>query len=122
GSVKGKNDGRNRTRVSALKKRRAKVASVALKSTKLIPSSTARPSICSNTGECDASNGSRRYARPGITTRTGGGERSSWRSGPGGAFQVALPRGEGCLELLLQGVGGAADLLLGGGLEPRQRG
>src|SRR5205823_5802529 len=38
------------------------------------------------------------------------------------AFQVALPRGEGCLELLLQGVGGAADLLLGGGLEPRQRG
>src|SRR5256885_7358754 len=49
GSVNGKNDGRNRTRVSAVKKRRAKEARVALKSTKLIPSSTARPSICSNT-------------------------------------------------------------------------
>ena len=32
--MKGKNDGRNRTRVSAEKKRRAKVASVALKATK----------------------------------------------------------------------------------------
>src|SRR5207302_5773080 len=73
GSVNGKNDGRNRTRVSAVKKRRAKVARVALKSTKLSPSSTARPSICSNTGEWDASNGSRRYTWPGMTTRMGGG-------------------------------------------------
>src|SRR5207245_9993279 len=84
GSVKGKNDGRKRTGVSAAKKRRAKVASVALKSTKLIPSSTASPSICSNTGECDASNGSRRYAKPGLTTRTGGGGRSCVRLGTGG--------------------------------------
>src|SRR5689334_2888477 len=73
GSVKGKKDGRNRTRVSDVKNRRAKVASVALKSTNVMPSSTARPSICSNTGECDASNGSRRYTWPGITTRIGGG-------------------------------------------------
>src|SRR6266516_4056446 len=60
GSVNGKNDGRNRTRVSAVKNLRAKAASVALKSTKVIPSSTARPSSCSKTGECEASNGSRR--------------------------------------------------------------
>ena len=73
GSVKGKNDGRNRTRVSAVKNFRANVARVALKSTKLIPSSTARPSICSNTGACDASKGSRRYTWPGMTTRMGGG-------------------------------------------------
>src|SRR5213075_631265 len=73
GSVNGKYDGRNLTLVVGEKMRRANVASVALKSTNVMPSSTAKPSICSNTGECDASNGSRRYARPGITTRTGGG-------------------------------------------------
>src|SRR5213596_3556470 len=195
GSVKGKNDGRNRTRVSALKKRRAKVASVALKSTKLIPSSTARPSICSNTGECDASNGSRRVAlqradlhRRGVGPQQeiaaeeegvlgvegrmvlgeiqgvevvalgldvrphrageaelvedladlvhhlrdevqparpagapGHGEIDTGRGPGGGVFQVALPRGERRLEILLQGVGLAADLLLGGGLELGQR-
>jgi len=33
---------------------------VDFKATKVIPSSTAKPSICSNTGEWDASNGSRR--------------------------------------------------------------
>ena len=60
GSVNGKNDGRNRTFVVGEKMRRAKVARVALKSTNEIPSSTANPSICSKTGECDASNGSRR--------------------------------------------------------------
>src|SRR2546426_7250377 len=53
GSVNGKNDGRNRTRVSAVKKRRANVASVALKSTNVMPSSTARPSSCSNTGRSE---------------------------------------------------------------------
>ena len=46
--------------VAGEKIRRANVASVALKSTKVRPSSTASPSICSNTGECDASKGSRR--------------------------------------------------------------
>ena len=60
GSVNGKYDGRNRTLVVGEKMRRANVASVALKSTNVIPSSTANPSICSNTGECEASNGSRR--------------------------------------------------------------
>src|SRR6266540_4315989 len=60
GSVNGKYDGRNRTAVSRVKKRRAKVASVALRSTNVMPSSTARPSICSNIGECEASKGSRR--------------------------------------------------------------
>src|SRR5439155_1338560 len=64
---------RDRTTVSAVKNLRAKSASVALKSTKVIPSSTARPSSCSKTGECEASNGSRRYTSPGITTRMGGG-------------------------------------------------
>jgi hypothetical protein len=43
GSVKGKKEGRKRVRVSAPKKRRANSAMVALKSTKVIPSSTASP-------------------------------------------------------------------------------
>src|SRR5207248_3718661 len=43
-------------------------------------------------------------------------------SAGGGALQVTLPGRERRLELLLQGVGGAADMLLGSGLEPRQRG
>ena len=37
------------------KNRRAKWSSVALRSTKVIPSSTASPSTCANTGACDAS-------------------------------------------------------------------
>src|SRR2546425_10381185 len=73
GSVNGKNDGRNRTRVSGAKNFRANVERGALKPTKLIPSSTDKPSICSNTGACDASNGSRRHALPQRTTRMGGG-------------------------------------------------
>src|SRR6266550_3877029 len=60
GSVNGKYDGRNRTLVVGEKMRRTNVASVALKSTNVMPSSTTRPSICSNTGEWEASNGSRR--------------------------------------------------------------
>src|SRR5439155_1434846 len=63
----------NSTRVSGAKNLRANVARVALKSTNVIPSSTASPSICWNTGACEASNGSRRYTCPGITTRMGGG-------------------------------------------------
>jgi len=72
GSVNGKNDGRNRTRVSAAKNLRANVASVALKSTKLMPSSTARAFDL-------LEHGSARHRRvatytcPGITTRMGGG-------------------------------------------------
>src|SRR2546425_2887473 len=42
GSVNGKYDGRNRTFVAGEKMRRANVASVALKSTNVMPSSTAR--------------------------------------------------------------------------------
>ena len=45
GSVNGKNDGRKRVRV-APKKRSAKRFSVDFRSTKLMPSSTQRPSIC----------------------------------------------------------------------------
>src|SRR5207245_2327314 len=60
GSVKGKYDGRNRTLVVGEKMRRANAASIDLRSTNVSPSSTPSPSICSNTGECEASNGSRR--------------------------------------------------------------
>jgi len=60
GSVNGKNDGRKRTFTPAAKKRRAKKVIAALRSTKLMPSSTHSPSICVNTGACEASNGSRR--------------------------------------------------------------
>src|SRR2546429_8351447 len=70
GSVKGKNDGRNRTRVSVLKKRRAEAARVALKSTKPIPPSPGGPSICSHTGERAASKGGRRGATAGAAART----------------------------------------------------
>src|SRR5690606_32254954 len=72
GSVNGKKDGRKRTRAPGPKNSRANAATVALRSTKLIPSSTTRPSICSKAGACEASNGSRRYAIPGTTTRIGG--------------------------------------------------
>ena len=60
GSVNGKKHGRKRVCVVGAKKRCAKWISVALRSTKEIPSSTASPSICANTGACDASKGSRR--------------------------------------------------------------
>src|ERR1041385_9204686 len=60
GSVNGKKDGEKRVRVSGPKKRRAKVERVAFRSTNVIPPSTTSPSTCSNTGECDGSNGSRR--------------------------------------------------------------
>ena len=60
GSVKGKNDGRNRVRVLGEKNRWAKWISVALRSTNEIPSSTASPSIWLNAGECDASKASLR--------------------------------------------------------------
>src|SRR5947209_923744 len=59
GSVNGKYDGRNRTFVVGEKMRRANAASIDLRSTNVSPSSTPSPSICSNTGECEASNGSR---------------------------------------------------------------
>jgi hypothetical protein len=59
GSVNGKKLGRKRVRV-APKKRAAKCVSVALRSTKLTPSSTESPSICANIGACDASKKSRR--------------------------------------------------------------
>src|SRR5947199_10248293 len=72
GSVNGKNDGRNRTRVSGVKNLRANVAKVALKSTKLIPSSTSRSSICWKNWECDASNGTSRYNYPDISMLMGG--------------------------------------------------
>ena len=72
GSVKGKNEGRNRTDVSLPKKACAKWLRVAFKSTKEIPSSTTRPSIWAKTGACEASKGSLRKHMPGITTRTGG--------------------------------------------------
>src|SRR5438876_113725 len=93
GSVNGKNDGRNRTRVSAVKKRRANVASVALKATKGMRSSTARPSRCSHSGGCGAP-----------------------------PPELALARGERGFELALQGVGGGADLFLRGGIEPGHAG
>ena len=73
GSVNGKNDGRNRATVSRAKNRLRKKSIPALKSTKVTPSSTTRPSICSKTGECEASNVSRRYTCPGTTMRMGGG-------------------------------------------------
>ncbi len=57
--------------MAAPKKRRAKCESVALRSTKLTPSSTASPSIWANIGACEASKKSRRYTFPGTRTRTG---------------------------------------------------
>ena len=60
GSVNGKKEGRNRTLVVGEKNRWAKWVSVALRSTKVMPSSTASPSICAKAGACDASKGSRR--------------------------------------------------------------
>src|SRR5262245_12875213 len=72
GSVNGKKLGRKRD-FPEPKKRWAKRLSVALRSTKLMPSSTQSPSICWNAGACDGSNGSLRYALPGISTRIGGG-------------------------------------------------
>src|SRR3989440_12166155 len=71
GSVKGKNDGRNRTRVSALKKRRAKGPSVGLKATKPVPPSPARASLWSNTGGRDRSEGARGRAPAGGPPRKG---------------------------------------------------
>ena len=44
------------------------------------------------------------------------------RRGSGGAFELALAGRERPLEVVLQGVGGGADPLPGGRLEPRQRG
>src|SRR5258708_24606786 len=72
GSVNGKKLGRKRD-LTAPKNRRANRFNVAFKSTKLIPSSTQRPSIWANAGACDASKKSRRYTVPGIRTRIGGG-------------------------------------------------
>ena len=72
GSVNGKYDGRNRVR-DAPKKRSANRLRIDLRSTKLMPSSTHRPSICANAGACDASKKSRRYTVPGMSTRIGGG-------------------------------------------------
>src|SRR5450756_1620659 len=71
GSVNGKKLGRKRVRVDP-KNLLAKWVSVAFRSTKLIPSSTDRPSICANTGACDASKKSRRYTLPGARMRIGG--------------------------------------------------
>ena len=72
GSVNGKKLGRKRVAVSP-KKRFAKFASVALRSTKEMPSSTAIPSICANIGACEASKKSRRKTFPGAMMRIGGG-------------------------------------------------
>ena len=55
GSVNGKNDGRNRTCVPGSQNLRANSASVALKSTKLTPSSITSPSTCAKAGVCVAS-------------------------------------------------------------------
>src|SRR6266571_4400544 len=60
GSVNGKYDGENRVAVCGPKKLRANAERVALRSTNVTPSSTTSPSTCSNTGECEGSNGSRR--------------------------------------------------------------
>src|SRR2546430_5191066 len=73
GSVKGKNDGRNRTGVSAAKKRRAKGAGGGLKSTKPIPPPPPGPPVSPKTPACDVSHGSRRGARRGVPTRAGRG-------------------------------------------------
>src|SRR5712664_340920 len=73
GSVNGKYDGRNRTFVAGEKMRGANVASVPLKSTNVMPWSTANPTICSQKGECDETKRSRRKKRPGGTMRIGGG-------------------------------------------------
>src|SRR2546427_6028725 len=72
GSVKGKNDGRNRTGVSAAKKRRGEGARGALKSTKLIPPSPAGPPLLSNTRGGGAADGFPPDATPGVPTRAGG--------------------------------------------------
>jgi hypothetical protein len=55
GSVKGKNDGRNRTARSGPNSRWAKWVRVAFRSTKPIPSSTASASIWWKAGACEAS-------------------------------------------------------------------
>ncbi|OLC73318.1 MAG: hypothetical protein AUH78_13975 [Gemmatimonadetes bacterium 13_1_40CM_4_69_8] len=60
GSVNGKKEGEKRVRVVGPKNLRANAESDALRSTKLIPSSTTSPSTCSKMGEWEASNGSRR--------------------------------------------------------------
>src|SRR2546422_6613921 len=60
GSVNGKYDGENRVAVSGPKNLRANADNVAFRSTNVTPSSTTNPSICSKTGECEGSNGSRR--------------------------------------------------------------
>ncbi len=67
--MNGKKEGRKRTLVVGEKNCRAKWSSVAFRSTKEMPSSTASPSICQKTGACEGSNGSFRYTTPGITTR-----------------------------------------------------
>src|SRR5256885_13949871 len=78
GSVKGKNDGRNRTRVSAEKKRRAEGAGGGLKSKKLDPPPPARAPFCSNNGEGVAPD----RARPDARAETGrGGEEGGIRGG-----------------------------------------
>ena len=59
GSVNGKKLGRNRD-LPEPKKRCANRLSVALRSTKLMPSSTHSPSTCMNAGACEGSKGSLR--------------------------------------------------------------
>src|SRR3569833_3241887 len=72
GSVNGKKLGRKRVFVSP-KNLFAKFASVALRTTKEIPSSTAIPSNWANIGACDASKKSRRKTVPGAGILFGGG-------------------------------------------------